>query len=424
MLRNIPNRSCLASALVAFVACPALAETAKMADSFVDSIGVNMHVGSAGDYNSAWTAISNAMAASGIRHVRDYFWNGATFTTYGRPLINQFHTATGLDIKYMLTQQSGCTPGAFNPASPLAYGMSTTNIFGFEGLNEWNGWGSSHCPNWVADVRNSQNSIWNARKGTPGISALAVIGPSIGDWNGQQSQVAADVNAVGSLTAVMDYGNIHDYCTNTKPSCHFSWMASTMAPMNGTKPAIVSETGYTNGDVNQAVANKYFSRLFFDWFNFGATRAYVYELLDQPVVGTWEGQFGLLNANGSYKPAFTTISNIIAILKDPGPKFTPGDFSYTTTGGDSFLSHTLLQKRNGTYYLALWQDHNSWDAFSSYNVTVNFTSPRNVNQYDPLTSASPTTVWNNVSSVVVPVTDQTVMLEIAPNGTPCQAPTL
>ena len=44
MPRNITKHLRLASGLVAFVACPALAETAKMADSFVDSIGVQTHL--------------------------------------------------------------------------------------------------------------------------------------------------------------------------------------------------------------------------------------------------------------------------------------------------------------------------------------------------------------------------------------------
>jgi hypothetical protein len=418
MLANLPTRLRWGLSLIVLAAPPALAETAKMADSFVDSIGVNMHVGG-GIYSSAWAAIQNAMANSGIRHVRDYIWDQATFNMYVQPLINQFHAATGLDLKYMLTQQAGCTPTSANPMGVINLGLSpATNVFGFEGLNEWNGWGAKNCPNWSDDDRNFQQYFWNTVRGTPAIASLPVIGPSMGEWGGngltKQEQVTNDANVVGNLTAYMDYGNIHNYCTSSKPSCDFSWHPTALNGMNGTKSVIVTETGWTNGDVNQAIANNYFSRLFFEWFNYGATQTYVYELMDEPSKGSWEGSFGLLNSDGSYKPAMTTISNFIAILKDPGASFTPGTLNYTSSGGPDALHHTLLQKRNGTFYLVLWLEYNYFDTFSPATVTVNFSDMQGqIDQYDPLTSSNPKMSWSNVSSVELMISDGATILAIS-----------
>lgn len=412
-----------------FAAFAAHAEMPRSADSLVDTIGVNMHVGSntgPGDYVNDWNIIINAMSTSGIRYVRDYIWDQPTFNTYVQPLITQFHTATGLNLKYMLTQQGTCTPGAANPIGDVNLGLSQTNILGFEGLNEWNGFGSTcgSANSWQLNDKNYQVSLWNTVQGTPAISSLPVIGPSIGEWGDsacgstctKQQQVTFDANLIGNLTPYINYGNVHDYCTNTMPSCDFSWTTSGLSVVNGNLPFIVSETGWTNGDVTQAVANNYFSRLFFEWFNYGATKTFVYELLDVPVAGNWEGQFGLLNSNGSPKPAFTTISNIIAILKEPGASVTLTDLPYSMTGGDSFLHHTLLQKSNGTHYLVLWQEHNSWDAFSPYNVTVNFSgATKNVSVYDPTISGAVQSSQTGVTSTTVSITDHAVILALSGN---------
>lgn len=400
---------------------PAAAETAKMADSFVDSIGVNMHVGSTMDYNPNWTAIQNAMVNSGVRYIRDYIWDATTYNTYVAPMLTAFKNAWGIDLKYMLTQQAGCTPGSANPMGVPNVGLPIANIVGFEGLNEWNGYGST-CGSgntWNVNDKNFQISLWNAVTGTPAISALPVIGPSIGEWGGsgltKQQQTTNDANTLGLMTSYMNIGNVHDYCTSTAPSCDFSWTAAGLSGMNGTgNPFVVSETGWTNGDVTQAVANNYFSRLFFEWFNYGATRTFVYEMLDQPSIGAWQGGFGLLNSDGTYKPAMTTISNLIAILKDPGASFMTTGLAFTTSGGDSYLHHTLLQKRNGTFYLALWQEHNATDTFSPYNVTVNLPSSSNVTKYTPISSSSGTVIGSHVSSVVVSINDQATILAIAP----------
>jgi hypothetical protein len=64
-----------------------------------------------------------------------------------------------------------------------------------------------------------------------------------------------------------------------------------------------------------------------------------------------------LDSSAHYKPAATTIPNIISILKDSGAAFTPGSLAYTLSGTvPATLKHTLLQKWNGTFYLTLWMD--------------------------------------------------------------------
>ncbi len=74
--------------------------------------------------------------------------------------------------------------------------------------------------------------------------------------------------------------------------------------------------------------------------------------------------------SGSEKPAFTALKNMISLLKDPGANFTPGALDYTLSGNTTNIHHTLLQKRNGTFYLILWQEVSSFDPDAKQNINV------------------------------------------------------
>lgn len=412
MFKKILIRFHFATALFAVAGTPALAETARMADNFVDSIGVNTHLETkSSPYWTNFSAVVNAIKNSGIRHIRDGFWtwDGAN---RGLSLINQVQAAGG-KVSFLFTETAGaCNAQPNNSIDPrsytITYGFSTANIDAFEGLNEWNGW--CHGQPWPSEVRAEQQWMANLVRGTPNIASIPIVGPSLLEQT--QNQLTNDANRVGNLTGYMTYGNAHDYTGASKPSNDFSWLQPSLRGMNGGLRVIITETGYTNAQVSQSQANKYYSRLFFEFFNQGFVRTYAYELFDEPQLDSWNGNFGLLNANGSYKPAMATISNIIALLKDPGPSFTPAALSYTLSGGPAALHHTLLQKRNGTFYLVLWLEYNYWDGFSPAAVTINFAGLQRINQYDPLTSVSPVKSWNNVQAVTVTVSDQATILEI------------
>ncbi len=72
--------------------------------------------------------------------------------------------------------------------------------------------------------------------------------------------------------------------------------------------------------------------------------------------------FGLLRNDGSEKPAYKALKNLLNLLKDPGSSFTPGSLDYVLGGDTENVRHTLLQKADGKFYLILWQE------VSGYNV--------------------------------------------------------
>jgi hypothetical protein len=71
-------------------------------------------------------------------------------------------------------------------------------------------------------------------------------------------------------------------------------------------------------------------------------------LIDDP-----SGNWGLLTGTFSPRPAYTAIANVLSLLKDASfPQ--PGKLSYTLAGQTQNLDHLLLQKSDGTFYLAIW----------------------------------------------------------------------
>ena len=106
----------------------------------------------------------------------------------------------------------------------------------------------------------------------------------------------------------------------------------------------------------------YIPRMYLEYFRRGVVKTFSYELLDEaPGAADRENTFGLLRNDLSPKPAFTALRNTIEILNDPGPAFTPETLDYSVEGKQDDLRQVLLQKRDGSFYLALWRASAVWD---------------------------------------------------------------
>ncbi|HWI56936.1 MAG TPA: hypothetical protein VNZ22_06905, partial [Bacillota bacterium] len=139
-------------------------------------------------------------------------------------------------------------------------------------------------------------------------------------------------------------------------------------PPFGSKPMCATETGYftgtAKGAVSEAVQAKYVPRLFCEYFGKGIRRTFHYELVDLwPSQDNDQHTRGLLHNDLTPKPAFTALKHLITLLKDEGPQFQPGSLDYTLrvtppTGYNrtQYVRHLLFQKRDGTFWLALYHE--------------------------------------------------------------------
>ena len=162
--------------------------------------------------------------------------------------------------------------------------------------------------------------------------------------------------------------NGHMYPGGYKPSNEVSQITTAIrGSVPATKPLITTEAGYhnalntTNGHlpVPEDVAGVYTPRVLLEHYLRGDKRVYTYELLDEfddPALTNPEAHFGLLHRDFTPKPAYTAMKNLLGLLSDPGPAFTPQALPIKVTGFPSDGKYVVTQKRNGQYVVLLWRD--------------------------------------------------------------------
>ena len=363
------------SVLVTMVPAVARAEPARSADAFVDSFGVNIHLGYTDTLYWQFDAVVKPkLLALGVRHVRDGALTGPTIDAT-HPFYVRAKQLAAAGLRFSLITSMDTSYGKATDYTQLrsVYAWLDGAVDDFEGINEPDlqtipGGGPD---TWIGVTQAAQKKLWDTVKGDPSLAKVAVLGPSITSLNGA-------LGKIGDLSPWVDDGNGHPYPGGFCPACgtFYGMSVDTFAPdeakVFGTRPMVMTETGYTNAigagpggnrPVSEKAAAKYLPRLLFEFFNRGIVRTYPYEFLDEkpdPARADIEQNFGLVRNDGSVKPAYVAVARLIALLADPGPDFTPTPLDLTITAPKE-VHHTLLQTRDGTYVLVLWNEVNSWD---------------------------------------------------------------
>ena len=194
---------------------------------------------------------------------------------------------------------------------------------------------------------------------------------------------------------------------------------------------MVTETGYHNSTkddsgMSEKASGKYLPRLLLENFNRNIKRTYLYEFADvkpDPTQSDKENHYGLLRNDGSRKPAYQTIRNLITLLKEPKANFRPGRLDYKLSGDMNEVHRTLLQKSDRSFYLVVWQDAKSWDnknkkdvAIADRKLTLNLNTPiSQVVAYQPMKSINP--IWRSkgtgrVKQLSINVPDHPLVLKL------------
>ena len=405
------------------------AAMARPADAFVESVGVNVHLGYSNTVYNNFSAVRAAIDKLGVRHIRDGVGLGRT------DVYSRFRTLAGdgigLDIIVgepierwgvgSLDQQLNMIESEFSSA-----------VVSLEGPNEYDAQGDA---NWVANLRDYQRRLWEGAHARPKLAALPILGPSFATASGPAE--------AGDLSAWTNEGNIHPYPGGEQPDLdsHMQSELALAAKSTGSEPVQATETGYhnavntTNGHrpASERAAGIYTPRLFLDDFRRGITRTYDYELVDvgNDTSRTDPGQnFGLLRNDFSEKPSFVALKNLIALLEDPGPSFVPGGLSYSLQGAPSTARQVLLQKRDGSFYLALWNQASVWDTTklvdldpADAQVTLQFGQPiERAEVFQPNASVAPLAAYGNPSSIPISLSERVTLVKLVPSSAPAPAP--
>lgn len=404
--------------------------TARPAAEFVDSIGVNTHLHYTDTpYDRFDDVVRPRLHELGIRHIRDaaYTYDGVSQdTTYYQRL--RVLGGDGIALNLLTSIQTDRFERTDVALLDDIQRWTDGAVEAIEGANEPD---LSGVDDWVARTRSLQRDLWRAVRSRPTLSTVDVVAPS----------PAWEPEALGDVSRWTDLGNWHPYPGGRCPSCAtddagFNAQLERYGRPAGSQPMVVTETGYHNavaGDqshppVSERAAARYLPRLLFEHFNAGIRRTYLYELIDQrddPSRTDREANFGLLRNDGSRKPAYIALRNLVTILDDPGGPSTPQPLPMAIEGHGSDVGHSLLQKSSGVYELVLWRRVSSYRTDEDgqaerrdvevrpARVVIRTDGPSaSVRIFDPLRAAAPTREARRVSRLSVDLTDRLVVVEI------------
>jgi hypothetical protein len=413
-------------------------EPAQSASTFVDSVGVNTHLNYFDSAYSRYTLIKNKLEDLGVRHVRDtavlmdnQHYNQIVYGRYKRL------AALGIKVNLIVDPRMQNLRSLDARKIDRIAEMAGPALESFEGPNEYDVSGDT---NWAAVLRSYQRSLYEAVKGNAPTRGIPVIGPSL-TWEKSYA-------AIGDLSAVVDYSNTHNYYSGRNPGTYgwntgghgsITWYLSNARKYAAQRPIISTESGYHNAvksssshvGVPETVASKYVPRLFLEHYARGISRTYAYELIDLKPDSTGGSHmrmhFGLLRNNGTEKPAYIALKNLIGLLEEPptkpgDPFFTPDALDYSLSGETQGIHRLLLQKRDSRFYLVLWHEVPSYDPINKQPIsvpdkTLTLTLKEPIGMatiYRPSVSDKPTAHYVNPRQLKLEVPDHPLVVELTP----------
>jgi hypothetical protein len=407
------------------VAQAATGEQALQADSFVDSVGIATHLAYTDTpYFTAWPQVLSEIQSLGLRHIRDGFHDWPSSSLFIAE--HQALAAAGVACTYLVTLDDTTTPQILQ-----SFASKVHDLEALEAPNECDA--GLNCGGGdligVANVVAFLPTVYAAGQALH----VPVLGPSFTvDWA---------YAAAGNIASEMTYNNLHVYFGGRNPGSTGWGAGDAQGHSYGSLdwwidqgdldapgvPSVITESGYISYPlplipftIPESVEASYIPRTLLLTFNRGIKRIFLYELLDE----VSSPGYGLLRSDLSEKPAFIALKNLLSLLSDQGPVFSPGKLDYTITGADTTLSHTLLQKRDGSYWLILWSEQSSYDPalnlptpVTAQNVTLKLNGPaiaKQLVQFDSTGNAATTPVTGSGSTLSLTISDQLTIVQITP----------
>jgi hypothetical protein len=369
------------------------------ASDFTNSIGINTHIDfNAFGYENLSTVIS-AINYLGVKNLRDS-------SSSGSGAWMQVAQATGARFDDYIAETS---VGGMQSELGVIQQMAQAGILNYvEGGNEED----------TAYPASLGNDLWTTAQFQQQVFALGrqfglpVINMSFGagwtaanDWHGNYDKV-------GDLSAYADYANAHTYPNPGQTA------DSTIRQINGdallaagNRPVITSEMGWNASTTSQDAIARYIVQAALDGVKNGNSKTYFYALFNDQ-----SGNFGVMNSDGSPTPAANSLHNLTSLLADSGgANFAPNALSFTLDGAQGGDNTLLMQKSDGSDWLALWNESDG-----PHTVTLNLgAAASQILVFDPVTGTSAIAGADNSSSITLNVGNDPLLVEVvAPGNAP------
>lgn len=369
--------------------------TAKKADDFVDSMGLNIKLDRS-QYNNNWSAIKPRFQELGIWHYRDGLKNvnnSSTFRSRYQALYDE-SGMLGLFIWGPWENQGKTGPEAVGAAK-----KGPDYVYIISGQNEpdlfWpNNYDNNSSTGKWKEVLDYQNAMYDALKADSATDQIEITSPplstyaaasSLGNegtvkcdkiaWHWYSGQGHPDKNEVSTGISQTKSGlNKTSVPTSdfyTTESGHNSWKTANPGNTNGTA-------------VSERTQMRYNLRILADQFRRGIKRTYLHQLMDLGTsTSSFNNSWGIVKAdsNKTPKPAFTAWKEMVSMFKERTwnsssktwsiPSFTPGTLDYSITGSTDSVKNLLLQTSDGTFYMLVWVARPSWNSSSDTDTSVN-----------------------------------------------------
>jgi len=210
---------------------------------------------------------------------------------------------------------------------------------GYEAPNEWDANGGA---GWAKTLATFTAHLYAVVKSSSATSSYPVIGPSLTSAQSYATLSATAKSRGINLSGACNYSNLHNYPGGRNPGTA-GWSADGYGSIAYNlnlahsiwpdKTAIATETGYYTLNQGQGIPE-------------------VIEALYVP------------------RLVLDQYRNGIVILSDQGSAFTTRPLLYSLVTKDSTIHQLLMQKRDGTYYLALWRERQLYDVNTQTQVAL------------------------------------------------------
>jgi hypothetical protein len=265
---------------------------------------------------------------------------------------------------------------------------------------------------WGEGVRRNQQALYQLVKGNDTTGSIAVVGTNI--------QSDEQILAAGDLSAWVDAGSFFPWRTELwrdPPGRRVDTDLPRHLPTYGTRMMVAPQTGYDtspeNG-VSETIAGRYVVRTLLEHFRYGVQRTFIADFADgtPALEGVPSSGIGILRNDGSAKPAFTTLSRLMALIGDAGPAFVPGRLGYSLATSSAAVHTILLQKRSGTFYLLLWLEIDSSETETIVPAALELTVPaKTLTVFRPAQASAPVALGKG-QRIGVDVPDSLTVVQI------------
>lgn len=333
------------------LACRGSAE--PTAGQFVDSVGVATHLSYDETPYADEDLVRRLLGDLGVRHIRDGWPAGdQALAARARDLADR-----GVRLTFVHDPRSG---GTVREQHRGVRANLLDAVEAAESLNEPDTGGGD----WAGKAIEWTRGLSRAYRDDPRTASVPVLAPAVSQVNDE-----GDHRALAALKGVVDYGNTHDYPGKSliMDDMIMDTVLRNQATMVGDVPVIATETGYSDGPadapyetMSQDVVAVLLPRLFLEHFRRGIARTFAYELLDEGTGRSFEDNFGLVEHDGTPKPSYTSLRNLLGVL-GPVKRCDQPPLEWALDGADGTVRSVLLRGGPGQYFLALWRQVQLWD---------------------------------------------------------------